>query len=406
MSSIVKMLLIWVPIFLTFIFVFTICLGRIFLSENLEKSLRWFSTYSQGLLKQNEIEIGANLTQQQAEDIRKRSIKALEKAPLSFLPFVQLGEVGIILKQKNNTRNLFVETKNRNIRNRRALMGLINIDVLDGNFDEVIRNLDILLTLKNSKENFASLHQALYTLSTDSIARESINGFLLNRPSWGHKYLQNQITFMTDDNIDQVDKSLNLYFENTKNNDEDYKLQKQYLLSLSSLKKIEKAFAYWKRISSYDESTDGKFTVYNPNFTKLPELAPFNWLEVDQPKYFSEIDSDGGLYASYADKQLQVLTEQILQLIPNSSYELSVNANWTYRERQGLFFWIVTCLNNGQIIVQVDLDNDAKRNSENSYGFRVPTECIHQSIQLMAKPGQYSQRIWSRTQSIAIEPTR
>ena len=161
------------------------------------------------------------------------------------------------------------------------------------------------------------------------------------------------------------------------------------------------ALEYWKDLQGTVGDTNN-YTVFNPTFEKRDEFAPFNWSVIDKRKYFSEIDQDGGLYASYGDSTARVLTEQILRLESGRDYKLDVNAEWSYKRRQGFFTWQVECFESSDIISEINMDETSKESSGGIINFTVPGECDFQILRLVAKPGQYSQRIWSRTKFVTI----
>ena len=406
-----KNLIIWVAIILAGWFVYSVCQGRLLVSKNLEKSIQWLPNYSLGLLNQNERALGKSLTQQEIINIRARSVKALGKAPLAYLPFVQLGEAYGSLHDSSKVRTLFMETQKRNTRDRRALRAIANLDLQEENYEDGIRNLNTLLSLNATDEHSEAYYKALAILYTNPSGRLEIDKYLQERPDWGHRFLKNQITQMTENDFRHVEKSLKIFTakDNTdplspKTQKFNTRLHNQYLQGLTSARKIDEAFDYWKVLFLSDEKNESDFIVNNPNFKNELSLPPFDWLEIDEAKYFSEIDYDGGLYASYNNNEANMLTEQLLRLAPGSLYKLNVDAEWTYKQRQGLFFWIVTCLSNNQTISGVTLDDAAKSTSGGSHTFLVPTAgCNHQSLRLIATPGQYSRRIWSRTNSVNIE---
>lgn len=406
MLTSIKIFVTWLTVFLVAFIVYSTCQGRIFVKSDLEKSLQWTPNYSIGLLNQNDKVLDAKLNTAEAKDVLRRSIQALEKAPLSDRPFVQLGEASIFLNSDNVDRNLFLETKKRNIRNRRALRVLVNLDANSGKFDEAVLNLDILLGLKGLEAHLTDYQNALTYLSANPTARKSIDNFLEQQAPWSRTFLSTQIELMTAVNFMDVERSLKAYMASGDNSRAHVKLNSSYLLRLMEMGRIDEGFAYWANLEGLGQ-TDASYTVYNPDFEKRTALAPFNWLEVDRKKYFSEIDESGGLYASFADSSERVLTQQILRLQPGAVYTFNVNADWTYRRRQGMFFWVIKCVPTNQVISEIRLDESNKETAGGAQTFQVPAGgCLHQSLNLEAKSGQYSQRIWSRTNSLNILPAQ
>ena len=222
-----KNFLIWLVVFWAALTVYSTCKGRIHAGDDLEKSLQWLPKYSVGLLNYNDKVLGEELNMVQAREIRTRSIQALNKAPLSDRPFVQLGEANGFLNFDDIDRNLILESKKRNIRNRRALRALVNLDAKVGKYDEAVHHLDILLGLNASKARRTDYHNALTLLSSNPAARDVVNNYLGQKAPWGKRFLATQISSMTDTNFLDVEKSLKLYLTSGKQD----KLNASYLLA-------------------------------------------------------------------------------------------------------------------------------------------------------------------------------
>ena len=401
MNSYFRIFSTWLVIFLVGLKVYSASQGRIWVSENLETSLNWFPNYSEGLLNLNERILEENLNEKAVQKLKINSAKALKRAPLSYRPFLYLAEANVFWNQNDVARGLFLEANARNTRSRHALRGLSILSIKEQDYKVAVENLDVLLRLKGQQEHLDSYQQALTSLSPIPQAREAIDGLLSVRPPWGAKYLFNQIALMNERNFSDVSESLEIYTGSPDVNKREEKLNAAYLMKLKRMNKLEEAYRYWEELFG----TQGQNAIlYNSEFEKSPALPPFNWIEIDRPKYFSEIDKEGGLYASFRDNEARALTEQLLRLKPGSFYRMSVDAEWSYRQRQGVFNWIITCLQNKTVISEVNLDDKAKKNSGGEHTFQVPViGCSHQNIRLVAKAGQYSKRIWSRTNSVNLE---
>lgn len=398
----IKIFGIWFAVFLTLLLVYSTSQGRIYASKNLERAVQWSPQYSEVLLNLNDRYFADGVSEKERLEIESRSIQALRKAPLSFRPFLHSGEAKVLQNNDQGARDLFFEVKKRDSRNRRALRALVNLDIKNKKFEDGVRNLDILLSLKGRKEDLDEYQQTLTALTSIPDARKKINELLSARPIWGQRYLFNQIGLMTPQNFLDVEESLRSFHSAS---DKEYKdtLNASYLRRLIRLNQPEQAYSYWKFLFG-DEIEDLDVSIHNSKFAKILALPPYNWSEIDKPKYFSEIDQSGGLYASYADNTVRTVTEQYLRLIPGAIYRLQVNAEWSYRQRQGMFFWMITCNETNQVISGLDLGDDSKPASGGEHTFQVPAEaCLYQNIRLVAKPGQYSKRIWNRTNSVTLE---
>jgi len=401
MNSYFRIFSTWLVIFLVGLKVYSVSQGRIWVSENLEKSLNWFPNYSEGLLNLNDRILEESLSEKSAEKIKQNSIQALKSAPLTYRPFLHLAEANVFRNENDEAQKLFLAAKARNSRNRRTLRALSNLSIKDQKFGEAVQNLDILLRLKGREQDFKSYQQALTSLSSNPQALKEIDHLLSQRPPWGARYLNNQMALMTAKNYLNIGHSLTTYTQKIDEKKSDKNLNAHYLNKLIRMNKFEEAYQFWEGLFGSEKPNT---LLYNTSFEKRTALPPYNWSEIDRLKYFSEIDQGGGLYASFSDNKTRTLTEQIVRLAPGSVYRMAVDAEWSYRQRQGMFFWVITCLQNGSVISGVNLDDQAKKNSGGEHTFQVPVDgCSHQNIRLVAKSGQYSKRIWSRTNSVNLE---
>ena len=401
MISSLRIFLIWMPILLIAFVTFSTCMGRIAVEKEVQTAERWFPNYSATRFVKNNLLLRKKLTPGVAKEIQANAIAGLKQAPLSDFPFLHMGLANYSLGEGSDNRNLMYETLNRNERNRLALRTLVNIHGVQKNFGEAIKNLDILLKLKGSPSLIDEYQQALLVLSEIPEAMTDIEGYLKTRPIWGRKFLLNRIRKMTELNYLDVAQSIEVFTKEA-NQDSDNVIHKNYLTGLQRMHKGDAAYEYWYSLIKPPKPSL-PYTIFNPKFERRDELPPFNWREVDKPKFFSEIDEDGGLYASFADSSARKLSDQLLRLELGQAYRLEVDAEWTYRRRQGGFSWVLECVGSGAEIAIVAFDEEAKKNFGGRVDFRLPAKgCEAQTLKLIAKPGQYSQRIWSRTNSANI----
>lgn len=401
MKRAIKLLFIWLFVSLVGVFTYSVCYGRLTADKNFDTSENWYSEYSVVFLNKNKRLLKPNLTPSEVKEIKDNAIQGLIKAPLSYLPFVQIGEANVYRNDLLTARTMFSEVFRRNTRNRRALRVMIALDIQKKDFKAAIRNLDILLRLKVNKKNKDEYHKVLLFLSENINASSIINDYLVDRPIWGHDHLLGQITSMTNNNFLKVGHSLEAFSTANSEYESDRKLRALYLKRLQIIGEVDAAYSYWLNLTQTPEADN--YTVFNPDFDKREELPPFNWSLADKQEYFSEIDQGEGLYASYGDSEIGILTEQTIRLKVGQTYRFKVKAEWTYRKRQGMFFWNISCLPDQSIISSINLDETTKAQLGGYHDFQVPLKGCHvQSLRLSAKPGQYSQRIWSRTKSVNV----
>lgn len=398
MRDIFKNVLIWGIIFFIGSVIYQVSSIRISVNKNVIQDKKWYPNYSLALFQDNEKYLSLNITQNQVNQVKENAVQGLKRAPLSHLPFLHVGMANVLFNGSENNRALFSEVLDRDGRNRRALRMLVHLDASKEDYKSVVSNLDKLLNLKGNKAVLDQYHDTLLYLSANEVALKIIDGYLSQRPKWGKAFLLNRIKKLTVDNFSNIGESIKAY----SNNQIEKKILEEYFANLIKLGLVEQAYDFWKSLAPAS-TADSSYLINNPEFQNMHDPAPFNWSTVMKRPYFSEIEPEGGLYASFDDTEKRVLSEQIINLKPGFVYRIAINGGWNYTRRQGLFFWSIKCLDNQAIIAKINFDELSKENLGGEYNFEVPeTGCKFQSLRLSAEPGQYSQRIWSRTKSVNI----
>jgi len=404
MQVIFRYLSIWLPIFIIGIFMVKICFARIIVSDNPQKSLGYYPGYSRALLAQNEVDIRADIKPAQAEIIQDRAKKALPKAPLSDTVFLQVALAASLTNQGRIRRALFSVAKSRNIHNRRALLNLLAVDVAQNDIAAVVLNLDILIRLGG--KDTRPYHESLALLAKSPVGRDTVNTYLENRPIWGYGLLIQWVYDMRINDIPFIMNSITRFSNSAKEREQDRDLHELFIERLTRLGAYEQALQHWQK-QSPNNSTASEFLIHDGSFKGSKAFAPYNWQFFRSAQYYAEIDLGGGLYASYADKRSRALVRQVLDLQPGQSYTMDVDGRWVYKQRQGLFLWRLQCLPSGKTVAEIEMNDVSRVGAADSHpmslDFKLPeTDCAAQQIQLIAKPGQYSERIWARINSVKI----
>ena len=404
MRFIIKFVLIWSLICFSGLSAWKICTARIIVPTEPGRSLKYFPEFSEALFALNEIDLRENLDTKIAEGIQNRAKQALQKIPISDVPFLQVALAQSLLEKKFSRRDLYGFAKKRNIRNRRVLRSLIALDAAQNDLAGVLLNIDTLIRVGG--KNIPAYQNIVLQISTRDEGRVLINEYLESRPIWGKKFLENKMANMTAFDIANVSMFLSKYASSNNELELNRDLQERFLEKLVKLGAYEQAYIHWREIFP----ADPKFSpplVFDGEFLGDESYAPFNWKTFRRDNFFAEINKGEGLYASFNGGSAHVLTRQVLRLRPGKTYQLQINARWTYRQRQGKFSWEVKCLPTSKTFVTVDMVNEDSlqitKPKQMLVDFQIPNEqCDAQHIQLKAQSGQYSKRIWAITDSIKI----
>ncbi len=399
MRKLIVSVCIWALVGFCGFFIWKMGMARANVSQNPHQSLKYYK-YSAALLADNNRIIGEKITAEQSKHIQQSAKEALAKAPLSDVALVQTALAKTLIRGKFYGYDLFQLAKQRNRYNRRALRGLLAMDIAQNNIPNVFENLDILIRIGGSDLNI--YYEAMTQITQRIQNRELVNNYIKKRPVWALKILFDQITIMKIEDIPNVYAALQHYSSPPHSFRDNRKLYERFLEKIILLQAYDQAYVYWAAMFP-DNGNYRSSLIHDPDFKGSSAFTPFNWKFIRGQNYFAEIDQPSGMYVSYNGKQDRVLARQIIRLTPDTEYRFDVDGQWDYLNRQGTLIWRVQCLPKRKTIVELMMDENHKEEGLVSAIFTTPKEqCGSQIIQLIGKNGQYSKRIWARVRSVNI----
>lgn len=396
--------LIWALVFLLAAFTVKICLGRIWVETKPDKSQFWFKNYSITLFNLGSDALSAPDSLERHNYIVENAKLAMKKAPLSDVPFIQIGHSKVLQNDSYVDRDYFLIALSRNSRNRKALGMLLSADILQSNFSGAVEKLDVLMRLNGGDKD--QYMNALSGVAKTEEGRAKINTLLKRRSFWAKDFVINQINNMNLTNDNEVASSLNSYSSDAFILTNDKFMHERYMRRLIEQKKYEKAYQHYIRLNEKVEFKEvwTPDMLFNSNFKKFDSPSPFNWLERKQEKFYSEI-SEEGYITVFNDEKPQMLTDQVLKLRGGESYTFQIDADWFYRKEQGMFVWSLRCLESGQLLLDFELGDKPLKPEGNRKLFDIPEAgCDWQRVSLIAKPGVIPHFIRAKTKSLAILP--
>lgn len=380
--------------------VLTVSLARMNTSSKMSKMLSGISKYSETLITQNYslLEPGARtgISDIDKAMISKNAVEILRKAPLNDDVLLQVAvsdffETGAYTYSMLGKLN---EAKSRNARNRRTLQHLFNSHILSENYDEALRELDLLLRLNPS--NSESYHQLLDRMYETALGKKAINDQLKADPRWSSKFLQHSISISDRKNLKDLKGPISFYLRKDKGNEKTLGLVSLFLKKLVALDELEEAYKFWND-NYFDQSetlTPLTTTVINPSFLKLQMPAPFNWRIYRSSSTSIEFDPSGGMFVSFNDNMPQLIAYQYTK-IDAPLFIVKFDADLNFSARQGDFEWRLKCLKNGQKLTTISVV-DAMKMSEieaiQTLDITVK-DCPFIDIQLWGVPGVFNDRI-------------
>ena len=380
--------------------VLTVSFARMNTSSKMSKMLFGISKYSETLIAQNYslLEPGtrAEISDVDKARISKNAAEVLRKAPLNDDVLLQVAvsdffETGAYTYSMSRKLN---EAKFRNARNRKTLQHLFNFHILSGNYDEALRELDLLLRLNPS--NSESYHQLLDRMYETPLGKTAINDYLKTDPRWSYKFLKHSISISDRKSLKDLKGPISFHLRKDKGNEKTLELVSLFLKKLVALDEFEEAYKFWND-NYFDQSetlTPLTTTVINPSFLKLEMPAPFNWRIYRSSSTSIEFDLSGGMFVSFNDNRPQLIAYQYTK-IDAPLFMVKLDADLNFSARQGDFEWRLKCLKSGQTLTTISVVDASKMSAIDSIQTLDFTakDCPFIDIQLWGVPGVFNDRI-------------
>lgn len=380
--------------------------------------LESYPDYAPALLKANAVDMAAfgsakKLTQisegtlvfseADAAKIKKRAKLAMTKVPLSGKPVTQIATADFLRTLNWSDRDMLMFAKSRNARDRNALMALSYVDLRSGNFDHLFDLFDLRHRLGNLGASDLKIVQSLSALPDQ---REIIETKMASAPSWGADYFRASIPTWTAAEINRNRASLFIFLKAQDDAFVRKTLISFYFRQLKRVGLYETAIEDWAALPEVKAAGVKNQPIYNTKFENLTVPEPFNWKTYEAPMAFAEIEEYASLYASSRTPNRVLLAQQLTTAPTGQALSFKMDGKWLYRERQGYFFWRLSCMPSRAPYHDIVVGDDARDSGEISVTIPpLPEDCRFQDLQLLAEPGVFDQRISMRASHVSITPT-
>jgi hypothetical protein len=149
---------------------------------------------------------------------------------------------------------------------------------------------------------------------------------------------------------------------------------------------LNRAYRLW-RIFGGDDAGDREKGLYDPAFSGLRGLPPFNW-HLSAGSDGAAEASQGSLQITYYGRAAAVFAEQLLLLKPGR-YRLQLEAEGDASGEGSKLAWTLDCHGSQNSLVELPLMNVTSRVAVKSADFTIPSGCPGQWLRLRGSPGEF-----------------
>lgn len=336
------------------------------------------------------------------DGVRRQMARLLKRDPLSDDAILYHAKSQIAQKNwSGSSRGLLDVVKDRNPRNRDNLKTRLTYALQVSDFETSVDTVDIIFRLE--EDQLVPILDLLGVLYGYDAGRAVIDARLSQRPAWGWNFVNSQTSKSPPERLDIVQKSLMLYAQATPNKQDMFRPTERLITRYVQEGRVEAAYDLWQSVTALagGEVTPDDTLNYNPAFETRASPAPFNWAlsrSGDVTVNFETV----GLYASFSGDRLTPIATQYFTP-QDSAMQLSVEADYRYFERQGLFRVALDCAVPQQAGLSVDLNNAARDRgmvTADFAGWAAP--CALARVNVSAAPGIFSERISVTLRKIAV----
>lgn len=311
-----------------------------------------------------------------------RSMIAARRAPLFEEPFLIKGTMALADGRPAHAERLFAEARRRDPRSSAARYFLAMRYFATGRPREGIEETSVLTKLVSGGSD--ALVPALVQYAREPGAVPNLRRVLaVNRP------LRDAVLASLARDADNSELVMALAGTHVSNAQSDAAplWQAELIKSMVARGEFVRAHRFWLRLSGL---SDNQPYLFNPDFTKVTALPPFNWSLISSDAGVAERGASGGLQIIYYGRTDADFASQLV-LLASGSYELrmKVTREADTRLPSGLG-WTITCHGTRRLL-QVPVGGGAGTPRALIGRFTVPADCPAQMLTLSGSAREFAE---------------
>lgn len=324
----------------------------------------------------------------EAPNIKQMLQSGFSTAPLSARPFaIRLaGTTGNEPGSSELRRDLAQHIRRIAPRHVAARLKLVELDYLNGNYDETAAEISILLELDRPNAN--TFLNVLTAMALQDASKPAIEKLLEERPDWGAPLVSKLARESRD--IDFLISLARDYPES----------QNAVVRSLVAKEDMDRAHAAFLEFLG-DDARTMRSVPFDNRFEQMSGAQPFNW-RINRS--FANIEQRGGLAVSFFGQGRPWIAEQTIKLAPGSYTASFVMEGNLYRGG-GSLEWSLKCLDLREPLMTLSVEELTSVSESQVSTFTVPIEnCAYQRLRLSGVAGEFPRTARALISEVDLSP--
>lgn len=319
----------------------------------------------------------------------KRALQlSFSSAPLSARPFaIRLtGTTGNEPDLSELKRSLAEHILRIAPRHVAATLKLAELDYLDGQYEETAAGISKLMEL--DRRNANTFLDVLTAMTLQNTSRSAIDELLDEQPAWGERLVSKLAGELSD--TDFLIELARAYPAS----------QDDVVRSLVAHGDLNLAHAAFLEFL-VDEVRTTHSVPFDSRFEQISGARPFNWRINGS---FASMEQRGGLAVSFFGQGRPWIAEQIVKLSPGT-YAASFAMKGDLYRGGGSFEWSLQCLEAGEPLMTLPVEELASVPNSQVATFAVPTEnCAFQRLRLSGVAGEFPRTARALVKEVTLRP--
>ena len=329
--------------------------------------------------------------------------EALRKAPINHDVFLQMAKIAHSNNEKLYARALVDEASRRKMRDRKVIKFSIQLASEVGNLHKIIDEIDLLYRLNfKNHQDYIKILSAMHAVPE---GRKYINEKLRTNPIWGHDFLSFKIKNLSGAALLNLNQSLDVFLPAYDSNQNKLNLISDYAQQLIRNNFPDEAENFW--IKTQDQKLVSSLKgsgLINPLFIRTNLSPPFNWLIANTPNITTEMNPEGGFFATFEGEKDTTLAFQTFRWPKESKASVHYQAIISAQKSRGGFYLLLDCQSPTFFIKVIPLNYLFRNEIVKSDWVSLPNkECKMARILILAKPGMLAGEISLFIKSLDIE---
>lgn len=323
-----------------------------------------------------------------ASDTKRTLQSGFSRAPLSSRPFtIRLaGSTGNEPESSKLQRDLAEHIRRIAPRHVTARLKLVELDYLDGNYEETAAGISKLLEL--DRPNADTFLNVLTAMALQNTSRPAIEELLEEQPAWGARLVSK---------LARESRDIDFLISIARDYPESRDAVVRSLVAGGDMNRAHAAFLEFLD----DEARTMRSVPFDNRFEQMSGAQPFNW-RINRS--FANIEQRGGLAVSFFGQGRPLIAEQTIKLSPGT-YTASFVMEGTVYRGGGSLEWSLHCFDAREPLMTLSVEELTSVPESQVSTFTVPVEnCAYQRLRLSGVAGEFPRTARALVSEVTVSP--